>query len=355
MQIDKSNEIQHSGIIGKAKDWVKSNITGKATAEVGEEKTLLSEVDDYSGQTSRKLPGIGTCTKAGATLGGAVGGATGLLTRYSNLKTDGKPEIGPGVVHDILDPKLVGQQDTVTPSGNDFRHVIKPVIVEEKIGTYTSPQVTYKKDIDVATGGILGIVGGTIIGGAVGLVTGVVLKIIGAVGGHGEKIESPPENKGEEKSGRGLGGTLGVLGGAAAGAAGGLYLAEKTREIKDAYAPTIPYQSPVYKHEIVGYTNMDFTSSSSKPLPSAPAAQFEPGPPGSPPAENLPIYRPVPQRNPDGSIKLEELYERPTSGIQNPVMDKIFMAGLGGIIGAMGAIAINTIVRVVTGGEKSHK
>lgn len=352
MQIDKSNELQHSGIIGKAKDWVKSNVTGKAAVEGAAESSLLSEVDDYSGSSSKKMPGIGTCTKIGATLGGAVGGAGGMLGGYADLKANGQPEIKPGPAIDILDPKLVGQLDTVSPSGGGYRHKITPVIVEEKVGTYTKSEVTYKRD-DPFFQGLVGLVGGTVVGGVIGLVTGVILKIVGGRGEKGAEQKVPDENKDVEKKGRSVGGTLGVVGGAVAGAAGGLYLAEKTIAVKDAYAPDIFYQSPVYKPEVIGYTNMDHTSNDPKPFPSAPASEIEMGPPGDPGSPNLKIYAKVPQRNPDGSLKFEQLWEKPTGGFDNPLFDRVLLTGLGGLAGAMGAIAIKTIIRVVTGGEKA--
>lgn len=345
MQIDKNNEVQHSGIIGKAKDWVKGNITGKAAANGGADTPLISEIDDYSGPSSKKMPGIGTCTKAGATLGGAVGGAGGMIYGYAKLKTDGKPEIGPEVVTDILSPKLVGQQDTVTGSAGSYSHHITPVIVDEKVGTYTKPQVIYHSSADPVIGGVAGLVGGTIIGGVVGLVTGVILKIVGAVSGHGEKIaeKDTAENKGEKKSGRSLGGTLGVLGGAAAGAAGGLYLADKTNAVKESYRSNITYRGPVYQTDLIGYTDMDTTNARSEPYTWPPEGQGQA------------IRRDVAQIAPDGSPKLQPLVENSTVGFQDPMLDKIFLVGLGGIVGAMGAIAINTIIRVVTGGEKAHK
>jgi hypothetical protein len=348
MQIDKSGEVQHKGLIGGAKAWVKGNITGQKENEGAAEQSLITEVDDYSGPASKKLPGIGTCAKAGAALGGAVGGAGGMLYGYSKLKTDGKPEILPGTPVDIKKPVLIGQKDTVSAQGGgNYYHSIDPLIAEEKVGTIPGkPEVVYHSDDPVGQG-VLGLVGGTIIGGVVGLITGVILKIVGAVGGRGEKNapEQKPKADGTEetKKGRSVGGTLAVVGGAAAGAAGGLYLAEKTIAVKDAYAPTITYEAPVYKTELLGYTDMDVTNKRAEPYPSTPEWQGEA------------VYRDVPQMNPDGTVKTMTQTEKPLSGVSVPMIDRIAMAGLGGIAGALGGIAVNTIFRVIAGEGKAHK
>lgn len=179
------------GFFGKMGDkidnWIKRNITGSSR-----DGGIYKNHVDYTRQHKRYAA-------AGAAAGGAVGCAAGMFVGYEDMKTD-NPEIV-WREHDIRDPRMDGFTHWVQEDGHyesdyigtdsegnaqyieryvvdGYWHHYSPRINYTKVGSYSTPSYEHSSKWTPLTGGLLGLVGGTIIGGITGLVTSLIHRAI---------------------------------------------------------------------------------------------------------------------------------------------------------------------------------
>lgn len=169
---DKASE--SSGLLNKAKAWVKTNIAGETKLS----ETSRSKVDADYGDKEALMVGIGAA--GGAAVGTAVGVAAGIAESNVTSKE--------WVPHNIEDKKLVGYNHYVQENVHydedegwvvdGYWHRFVPDIDFKKVGEYQTPEYKHSSWLNPLTGGLVGLVGGTVVGGALGFVVSVINKAV---------------------------------------------------------------------------------------------------------------------------------------------------------------------------------
>jgi len=376
-----------TGIMSKAKAWIKTNITGDK-AEVSS-----ASISDYQDKTAL-YAGLGAA--AGGAAGTVVGAYAGYKDAQSDVVTKGFNN------HDISDSKLTGYDHRIEEDGHYERDLVgyepghyedyikgyddngKPIYGErwvegdpiykdrwvvdgywhrfsadidnKKVGEYKTPTYEHESKFDPLTGGLVGLIGGSVVGGALGLGYGLVQKALHSKeSGASVKVADADEKKTKKadaktaKADEGLdftgkaaiaGGAIGAAGGAAAGyAAGRMQEAAAQRSVET-------WNVPVTERKLLGYIPSDYYSSNDwwggwdwQHVTYDDKGQVIGGDP---------VYRDVPVLDANGKPVMKEVTGTISSQRYGVVGGTLGGMALGGVAGAMGGVAVGLLHKLAT-------